>query len=149
MFEKIKKILDLEKEDDSNGESLTVEDQIRMIHEELYRSYFVMHWLSMVRQSVLLMDESTHEYPCEDYKYMIFSVAHVIGELFLSHELENERVRESIEDVIVKMIQLDIHGNEKHRLAVLSAIAFLKEINLLTIDNMIDLYTDNTSNTIH
>lgn len=148
MFEKIKKILDLEQED-KNNESLTIEDQVRMIHEELYRSYFVMHWLSMVRQSILLMDKSTHEYPCEDYKYMILSVAHVIGELFLSYELENERARESLEDIVVKMMQLDIHGSENHRLAVLSAIAFLKEINLLTIDNMIDLYKDNTSNTIH
>lgn len=146
MFDKIKKILDLEQED--KDESLTIEDQVRMIHEELYRSYYVMHWLSMVRQSILLMDKSIHEYPCEDYKYMILSVAHVIGELFLSYELENERVRESLEDVIVKMMQLD-NGNENHRLAVLGAIAFLKEINLLTIDNMIDLYKDNTSNTIH
>lgn len=146
MFDKIKKILDLEQED--KDESLTIEDQVRMIHEELYRSYYVMHWLSMVRQSILLMDKSTHEYPCEDYKYMILSVAHVIGELFLSYELENERVRESLEDVIVKMMQLD-NGNENHRLAVLGAIAFLKEINLLTIDNMINLYKDNTSNTIH
>lgn len=148
MFNKIKKIVDLEQED--KDESLTIEDQVRMIHEnELYRSYYVMHWLSMVRQSILLMDKSTHEYPCEDYKYMILSVAHVIGELFLSYELENERVRESLEDIVVKMMQLDIHGNENHRLAVLGAIAFLKEINLLTIDNMIDLYKDNTSNTIH